>query len=133
MLQVRKLILALVILGLPLQGALAAIMPLCAQSKDAATASKETRSSSSASPDIPLAACAQHDSEIRKIPAKTDSAAPTLGFSFSCDEGICNISGNGLPPAASALNLARGFSYAISFNPRFTSFFLLQPQRPPLA
>ncbi|SOD41673.1 hypothetical protein [Nitrosovibrio sp. Nv4] len=115
----------LIMLALPLQTALAAIMPLCAQAKNM-PAGLETQISSA----MPtLIACSQHDSNSH---AGNDDGAGEEDFTLSCDGVVCHISGNGLPPAASSLNFAGGFSYAISSNSRFSSFILQQPQRPPL-
>ncbi len=115
-------------LGLPMQGALAAIMPLCAQIMQArdSDAAREVvvRSPSST-------ACSQHDadyqSQLQVNDGNTDAA-----FVLSCDGVVCHISGTGLPPAAAGLNVAAEFSYAAWFNSRFTSSILPQPQRPPL-
>ena len=129
MLRIRTFVLILTMLGLPLQGVLAAIMPLCAQAKNVA-----------AGPDaqipsviIPSSACAQHDDTSHDPSANNDGSVNEANFSLSCDGVVCHISGNALPPAASLLNLAGGHSYAISSDSRFTSSFPHQPQRPPLA
>jgi hypothetical protein len=129
MLRIRTFVLVLIMLGLPLQGVLAAIMPLCAQAKNV-----------EAGPDaqipsviIPSAACAQHDDTRHEPSVDNDGPANEANFSLSCDGVVCHISGNALPPSASLLNLAGGHSYAISFDSRFTSSFPHQPQRPPLA
>lgn len=129
MLRIRTFVLALIMLGLPLQGVLAAIMPLCAQAKNV-----------EAGPDaqipsviIPSAACTQHGDTGPGPSVDNDGPANEANFSLSCDGVVCHISGNALPAAASLLNLAGGHSYAISFDSRFTSSFPHQPQRPPLA
>lgn len=116
-------------LALPLQAALTAIMPLCAQAKNMPVIEIETQISS-AMPS--LIACSQHDSGSHEQPGKDDGAGEE-DFALSCDGVVCHLSGNGLPPAASSLNFAGGFSYTISSNSRFSSFILQQPQRPPLA
>ena len=129
MLRARTLVLILIMLGLPLQGVLAAIMPLCAQARNVA-----------AGPDaqipsviIPSAACAQHDDVGHEPSVDNDGPVNEANSSLSCDGVVCHISGNALPPAASLLNLSGGHSYVISFDSRFTSSFPQQPQRPPLA
>jgi hypothetical protein len=125
-----KLLLVLIMIGLPLQGALAAIMPLCAQAAHVLDigAQPETMAHS-ATP----TACSKHDIGSQAQPAANEGGSDNAGFALSCDGVVCHISGNGLPPAASTLNPSRGLSYAVSFNPRFTSSILPQPQRPPLA
>lgn len=132
MLRTRTFILILIILALPLQGALAAIMPLCAQARNM-SAELEAHI-------IPLSsvipvACGQHDSndhEEFQGSHGDDGAANEAGFALSCDGVVCHISGNGLPSVPAALNFTGGFSYPVSFNSRFSSFVLQQPQRPPL-
>lgn len=125
----RRLVLVLIMLGLPLQGALAAIMPLCAQvmqARDSDAAREAVVHSPSST------ACSQHDADyqpqLHGNDGNTDAA-----FVLSCDGVVCHISGGGLPPVAASLNLAGAFSYAASFNSRFSSSLLPQPQRPPLA
>ncbi|HTJ54874.1 MAG TPA: hypothetical protein VL380_05610 [Nitrosospira sp.] len=124
----RRLVLVLIMLGLPLQGALAAIMPLCAQIMQArdSDAAREAVVHSPSS-----IACSQHDADyqpqLQGNDGNTDAA-----FVLSCDGVVCHISGTGLPPAAAGLNVAVEFSYAAWFNSRFTSSILPQPQRPPL-
>jgi hypothetical protein len=133
MLRTRTFILILIISALPLQGALAAIMPLCAQARNM-SAELEAHM-------IPLSsvipvACGQHDSnghEQLHGSHGDDGAAHEAGFALSCDGVVCHISGNGLPSVPAALNFTGGFSYPATFNSRFSSFILQQPQRPPLA
>jgi hypothetical protein len=136
MLRTRTFILILIISALPLQGALAAIMPLCAQARNM-SAELEAHI-------IPLSsvipvACGQHDSNgYEQLHGShgddgADGAANEAGFALSCDGVVCHISGNGLPSVPAALNFTGGFSYPASFNSRFSSFILQQPQRPPLA
>ncbi|MEO8165704.1 MAG: hypothetical protein ABI619_09950 [Betaproteobacteria bacterium] len=133
MLRTRTFILILIISALPLQGVLAAIMPLCAQARNM-SAGLEAHFISSVIPSaISPVACAQHDSNSHEQLHSDDGAASEAGFAFSCDGVVCHISGNGLPSVPTALNFAGGFSYPISFNSRFSSFILQQPQRPPLA
>lgn len=128
--KLHKLLLALIMIGLPLQGALAAIMPLCAQAAHVLDidAQPETMTHS-ATP----TACSKHDTSSHSQPAANEGGSDNAGFALSCDGVVCHISGNGLPPTAAVLNPSRGLSYAVSFNPRFTSSILQQPQRPPLA
>jgi hypothetical protein len=136
MLRTRTFILILIISALPLQGALAAIMPLCAQARNM-SAGLEAHFISSVIPSaIPPVACTQHDSNSHEQLYSShgdDGAASEAGFALSCDGVVCHISGNGLPSVPTALNFAGGFSYSISFNSCFASFILQQPQRPPLA
>ena len=127
-LTLRKLVLILIMLGLPLQGALAAIMPLCAQTKSMA-ASQGAQTQHSVSP----SACSQHDGIHHDGSSSDINASGQEDFALSCDGVVCHISGTALLPAVSALNLAARFSYSALFDSRFTSFLLQQPQRPPLA
>jgi len=125
----RKLVLVLIMVGLPLQGALAAIMPLCAQAaqvKDMSAGLEEPIHSAAPT------GCSQHDTASHPQTVNNNSNPDEAGFALSCDGIVCHISGNGLPLAASVFNLAGGFSYTVAFNPRFTSSILPQPQRPPL-
>lgn len=130
MLRIRTFGLVLIMLGLPLQGVLAAIMPLCAQAKNVAAAGPGTQIPSVI---IPSAACTQHDGTGHEPSVDNDGTLNEANFSLSCDGVVCHISGNALLPSASLLNLAGGHSYAISSDCRFTSSFPHQPQRPPLA
>ena len=135
MLRTRTFIVILIISALPLQGALAAIMPLCAQARNM-SAGLETHLISSAIPSaFTPTACAQHDGnahEQRQGVHGDNSPTNDAGFALSCDGVVCHISGNGLPSVLAALNFTGGFSYPVSFNSRFSSFILQQPQRPPL-
>jgi hypothetical protein len=126
--KLHKLLLVLIMIGLPLQGALAAIMPLCAQAMqvlDAGASFEPVHSPSSA-------ACSQHDTDHHSQSRGNDDNTNDVAFPLSCDGAVCHITGGGLPPAATALNPAAEFAYAASFNSRFNSFILQQPQRPPL-
>jgi hypothetical protein len=138
MLRTRTFIVILIISALPLQGALAAIMPLCAQARNMA-AGLETRLISSIMPSaIPAVPCTRHDSNSHEqlhgghSNDGDDGSANEAVFALSCDGVVCHISGNGLPSVLAALNFTGGFSYPVSFNSRFSSFILQQPQRPPL-
>lgn len=127
-LRTRTLTLILIMLALPLQGALAAIMPLCPQAKNTLAGLE-----SQIHPIATAVPCNQHNIANHEHPVSNDSTANETAFNLSCDDIVCHINGNGLPQAASALNLAGGFSYTVAFNPGFTSSILPQPQRPPLA
>jgi hypothetical protein len=142
MLRTRTFIVILIISALPLQGALAAIMPLCAQARNMAAGLETPLISSimpTAIPAIPAVPCTQHDSNSHEqlhggySNDGDDGSANDAVFALSCDGVVCHISGNGLPSVPVALNFTGGFSYPVSFNSRFSSFFLQQPQRPPLA
>ena len=131
MLRVRTFLSILIILSLPLQGALAAIMPLCAQARNI-SGDPENQIDH----EVPPAACPLHDRSDHKQPDRQpggDNAEGEADLTLSCDGIVCHISGNGLPPAASALNLLGGFSYAILPISRLSSLVLQQPPRPPLA
>ncbi|MEO7465192.1 MAG: hypothetical protein ABIV42_06940 [Nitrosospira sp.] len=111
-------------LWLPLQGAIAAIMPLCVQAKQLG-----------ASLDIPAVttACDLHHDDDRS--AMGDGGAPDNPvFNLPCESVPCFTSFSAmLPSAYAALIFAGDSSYSASFNSRFTSIILQQPQHPPLA
>lgn len=123
-------------LWLPLQGAIAAIMPLCAQAKQIGV-----------SLDIQAvtAACDLHHDEAGQSEASQsagqsapqlhkDGAPDNMMSSLPCESLPCYAGFTTLLPSAyPALIFTGGYSYAVSFNSRFTSFILEQPQRPPLA
>jgi len=124
----RTFTLILIMLALPLQSTLAAIMPLCAPAKNtSANTSAELETHDPIATAVP---CSQHDIA---NPVNSDSTSDDMTFNLSCDGVVCHIGGSGPPPAASALNLAGGFSYPVPSNSRFTSPALQQPQHPPLA
>lgn len=124
MLTGRKFILVLIMLWLPLQGAIAAIMPLCVQAKEMG-----------ASLDIPAVTVAcdlHHDDDADKT--ATSNAADDATFSLPCESVHCFTSFSTLLPSAYAAPILAGnSSYALPFNSRFSSSFPQQPQRPPLA
>lgn len=123
MLSGRKLILVLIMLWLPLQGVIAAVMPLCVQVKDIGV-------NLDTPPVTTIAGDHQHDA-CHKQPM--DSTTDNVTSSLPCDGTPCNTCSTMILSAASTAILAGGSSYAVSFNSRFTSFVLEQPQRPPLA
>jgi len=128
--RLRTFLSILIILSLPLQSALAAIMPLCAQARNI-SGGPENRIDH----EVPSATCPLHDSSDHKQPdgqPDNDSAEGRADLTLSCDGVVCHISGNGLPPSASAFNLPDGFCYAILPVSRLSSPVLQQPQRPPL-
>jgi hypothetical protein len=122
--------------GLPLQGALAAIMPLCTQASQSAQSQQalnpfpgfeaQSHPSSLASP------CSQHDMD------NVDESAPETidqpdEMALTCDGAVCHISGSTLPAFTTHINSTGGFSYPAGSAARFTSLILKQPQRPPLS
>jgi len=114
-------------LWLPLQGAIAAIMPLCVQAKQIG-----------ASLDIPAvtAACDlhHHDGDQAGDQTSAHSAPDNMMSNLPCESLPCYASFSILLPSAySALISIGGSSYAIAFDSRFTSAILQQPQHPPLA
>ena len=113
-------------LGLPVQGTLAAVMPLCAQAQNIFAGLETQTASAVQSPPF----CTQHDGDNHEQPG---NAGDETEFILSCDGVVCHISGNGLPPAASPMDFVGGFSYTIVSSSRFSSYILQQPQRPPLA
>lgn len=127
----RTFTLLLIMLALPLQGTLAAIMPLCAQAKNM-TANTSAELETGIHPIATAAPCSQHDIANHEQPASNNSTADDMTFNLPCDGAVCHISASGPPPAASPLNLAGGFSYSVPSDSRFASLALQQPQRPPL-
>lgn len=110
-------------LWLPLQGVIAAVMPLCAQAKE-----------SGASLDMPVvtAACDLHHDDDKKFSA--DGTHDEVAFNPPCEGVACFTSFSILLPSAhSAPIFIGGSAYAAAFDSRFTSTILQQPQRPPLA
>lgn len=119
----RKLLLVLIMLWLPLQGAIAAIMPLCVQAKQMG-----------ASLDIPAvtAPCDLHDDG--EEVSTTHNASDNTTSNLPCESLPCYASFSTLLPATYASLISTGgSSYAIAFDSRFTSAILQQPQHPPLA
>lgn len=119
----RKFILVLIMLWLPLQGAIAAVMPLCVQAMQLGTSLEI--------PALTTACDLHHDSDDRSA---ANSVPDDTTFNLSCESVPCFTSFSAmLPSASSPLVLTGGASYATSFNSRFTSIILQQPQHPPLA
>jgi len=122
----RKLILVLIMLWLPLQGAIAAIMPLCVQAKQLG-----------ASLDISAVTTAcdlHHDDGGDSSTMNSGSASPDMTLNLPCESVPCFTSFSAMLPSANATQIfIGGASYAISFNSRFTSAIPQQPQHPPLA
>ena len=132
----RLFVVVLVMLGLPLQGALAAIMPLCTQAPQSVQPHQalnpfpgfETQNHSA----NPASPCTQHEMD------NADESAPETidqpdEMAATCDGAVCHISGNGLPAFATPVNSTGGFSYPAASSARFTSLILKQLQRPPLS
>lgn len=120
----RKFLLVLIMLWLPLQGAIAAIMPLCVQAKQMG-----------ASLDIPAvtAPCDLHD-EGEEASATLNAADNMTSGNLPCESLPCYASFSTLLPATYASLISTGgSSYATAFDSRFTSAILQQPQHPPLA
>jgi hypothetical protein len=121
-------------LGLPLQGALAAIMPLCTQAPQSAHQAlnpfpgfeAQSHTSSPASP------CTQHDMGDADESAPEGIEEPDE-MALTCEGAACHISGSSLPAFTTQINYTGGFSYPAASNARFTSLILKQPQRPPLS
>lgn len=131
-------ILVLIMLALPLQSVLAAVMPLCSQASQAQRThmadQPETRTHHSVSTET----CSLHmlgDEETgqAKSGGNGNTTDMDTDLALSCDGNVCHISGNSLPPASSTLNFAGGFSYAFLSAVLFSSIIPQQPQRPPLA
>jgi len=113
MLSGRKLLLFLIVLWLPLQGVLAAVVPLCMHENNASTLTDAPALS-------PQAACHEMDqTAASNLPC--DNCAP-------CHAG-CNAP---IPSVASTIIPDSSSSYAVSHNSRIALFVPAQPQRPPL-
>lgn len=154
----RKSVLVLIMLWLPLQGAMAANMSLCLKDKDINAGrvdnsdTPETPQASvsvsavrgmtpcpaekamiadSGTSDIPHAD--QHSmaaKEFTQSMAHTDEAA----FTLKCDGVPCQANCTApIPSAASTASPGNRFSYAVLFKSRFSLLVLEQLQRPPLA
>jgi hypothetical protein len=154
----RKSVLVLIMLWLPLQGAMAANMSLCLKDKDInaggvvtpdtpetplASASvsavrgmppcpaEKAMIADSGTSDIPQAD--QHSmaaKEFTKGIAHTDEVA----FTPKCDGVPCQASCTApIPSAASTVSPGDRFSYPVLFKSRFSLLVLEQLQRPPLA
>lgn len=133
----RSFILLLIMLALPLQGVLAAVMPLCSQASHARHTYMAAQPEAGTHQPVPVETCRlhsvqDHEEDGHEISVKDGNAAGN-DLPLSCDGIVCHISGNSLPPAASALNFAGGFSYAFLPAVPFSSIIPPQPQRPPLA
>jgi len=116
----RKLLLVLIMLWLPLQGALAAVMPLCRHENNTATlADASAPSAQAACHEMHGAMDADQNTTTSKLPC--DNCAP-------CHAG-CNAP---IPSVAATIIPDNSSSYAISRNSRITLFVPAQPQRPPL-
>ena len=124
----RKLVLALIMAMLPLQGALAAIMPLCVQ------AGQVLRPSAGVQPPVqaPVHAtanpCSQHDASNgspRASPERTTKTTIYLVMTHLLHK-------RGRPAFRNcSIESLRWLSFTAPFNSRFTSLILPQPQRPP--
>ena len=123
MLSGRKLILVLIMLWLPLQGVVAAVMPLCVQVKDIGV-------NLDASPVATIAGDHQHDVCHKQ---SMDSTMDNVTSNLPCDGTPCNTCSTMMLSASATAIPTGSSSYAVSFNSRFTSFVLEQLQRPPLA
>ena len=123
MLSGRKFILVLIMLWLPLQGVIAAVMPLCVQVQDIGV-------NLDAPPVTTIAGDHQHDACHKQ---SMDSTTDNVTSNLPCDGTPCNTCSATILSASSTAIPTGGSSYAISFNSHFTSFVLEQLQRPPLA
>jgi hypothetical protein len=125
MLNKQKFLLVLIMLWLPLQGAIAAIMPLCVQAKQLGT---------SLDVSAVTAACDLHHDDDESSTVNNGSASPDMTFNLPCESVPCFTSFSAMLPSANATQIfIDGASYAASFNSRFTSVIPQQPQHPPLA
>ena len=142
----RKLLLVLIMLWLPLQGAMAANMSLCTKDKNFNTGldtpdagisattgmmpcPAEKASATSDTPDIPSA---DPDADISNGLAQ--GIADEVTSNLKCDGTPCQASCTApIPSAASTTAFGDSSSFAVLFNSRFSLLVLEQLQRPPLA
>jgi len=119
MLSGRKLLLVLIMLWLPLQGALAAVMPQCMHENNA-----------SALPDTPAT---PHQAACHEMNGVMD-ADKNAASSMPCDNcAPCHAGCNAPVPSAFSTAIPDSdSSFAASLNSRVTQFVPEQPQRPPL-
>ena len=159
----RKLILVLIMLWLPLQGAMAATMSLCLKDKEMSIGRPDTPTTTNTpeAPEasvpaipgmLPCAGAMNAGPDTQEIPdpeqtASTDVAgkadddahvsAQGIGEGTpipKCDGTPCQASCTApIPSAASTTLPGDGTSYAVLFNSRFALLVLEQLQRPPLA
>jgi hypothetical protein len=142
---VKRLVLVSIMLWLPLQGAVAASMSLCAKEKDIMRAEPDAQAASNT---VMLPCTQAKDTTAQSdLPAITDieqhhtvshdsnqGATGEITTSLPCESAPCHSScGATIPSASSTTILTGGDSYAVLFNTRFTSLVPEQLQRPPLA
>ena len=106
----RRLVLILVMLWLPLQGMAAVVMPFCKQAHPAAAGHADHH--------------AHQAQDQHRLPA-----------SHACDDcGVCHLACAPAVPSEAALSLAPPATEHATFEPRGQPRFIPdQPQRPPLA
>lgn len=141
----RKFLLVLIMLWLPLQGAMAANMSLCKKDKDVIIsldtpdadvsitpgmlpcAAEKAMSASSDTPDIPNADQSAISYDL------TQGIMDEVTSALQCDGTPCQASCTApIPSTASSTAFDSGSSYALLFNSRFTSLIPEQLHRPPL-
>ena len=132
----RLFVVALVMLGLPLQGALAAIMPLCTKAPQSAPPDESPNpfpgSETHIHPSSLGSPCNQHDMDGTHEPVP-DNSYEADEMASACDGAVCHISGSSLPASTARISFAGRFSYPADFDSRFPSLILKQPQHPPLS
>ena len=139
----RRFLLVLIMLWLPLQGAMAASMSLCAKEKDSVKLDTSFPDNAGMSPcvqekttltapDKPLAVAAdQHHNGNHE--QSMQGAADEVTFNLQCSGGPCQASCSAPLPSVTAAAIFDGSSvYTPSFTSRFTSLVPAQLQRPPL-
>jgi hypothetical protein len=151
----RKRLLVLIMLWLPLQGAMAANMSLCIKDKDVnigldtpldtpdasisgttgmMPCAAEKAITGSDTPDIPRAAQDADISNGHGLTHNVKVIADDLTSTLKCDGTPCQASCTApIPSAASTTAFGDSSSFAVLFNSRFSLLVLEQLQRPPLA
>ena len=143
MLPGRRLLLVLIMLWLPLQGAMAASMSLCAKEKDsvkldtsvptnAGTLPCVQEKTTLTAPDkpIPTAADQHHNGNHEQ---SMQGAPDEVTSNLQCNGGPCQASCTAPLPSVTSAAIFNGSSaYTPSFTSRFTSLVPEQLHRPPL-
>jgi hypothetical protein len=144
----RKSVLVLIMLWLPLQGAMAANMSLCIKDKGFNTALDTPTPDATVAGTTGMLPCAAEkaiaSSETSDIPSADQDADITNGLAqgiadevtsnLKCDGTPCQASCTApIPSAASTTAIEDSSSFAVLFNSRFSLLVLEQLQRPPLA
>lgn len=143
----RRLLLVLIMLWLPLQGAMAASMSLCTKEQDSSKletsvpisagtlpcALEKDSSARSDRSDVPAADHIENQHHNGNHEQAMQGVTDEVTSNLQCNEGPCHAScGAPIPSVASGASFIDSSAYTLSFIPRFTSLVPEQLQRPPL-